>query len=257
MEMGRSSWLDQTAGLYLRIGTEVDFSDFKIMVKYEAVSRSVIILGHFMDSCGVLDQETIARIRRGIEVYDEGAYTDILLCGWAYRKDIALTLAEAMYCYIQHSFPEYQRECILQPLSRDTVGDAFFSKLLLDHKYPHAQHRATIVTSEYHADRSTAIFRFIFGEDHDLRMDSIPHKVSPKVYEHEQQSLQKFRETFGMIEVGNTAEIYDRMSSSHSLYNGEAGPQIEELYQLRATLSRLSLAKNECTHLISLLKQDR
>lgn len=206
------------------------------------MSKSVIILAHLMESNGTLDKETIARINKGIEVYDRGSYADILLCGWAYRKDAEITLAEAMQCHINASFPEHAEACILQPLSRDTVGDAFFSKLLLDLKYPKMQHEVTIVTSDYHAHRASTIFEFIFGENNSLRVDSIPYESTPEIAAHERLSLQTFRQTFKAVQPGNTAKIYDRLSSSHSFYNGIAGPKIDQLHHLRTILSLCSLA---------------
>jgi uncharacterized SAM-binding protein YcdF (DUF218 family) len=55
----------------------------------------------------------------------------IVTCGWAYRKDSAIAIAEAVRSYAINHDNIPPDAVIAEPNSRDTVGDAIFTKINL------------------------------------------------------------------------------------------------------------------------------
>jgi len=95
----------------------------------------IIVLGHLMDSNGRLDKETTERVNLATKL--DGLYeaNRIVLCGWAYRNDVSISIAEAMKRNISLNRPDLLPKIKTQPDSRDTVGDAFFSRVALQYVY--------------------------------------------------------------------------------------------------------------------------
>ena len=56
--------------------------------------------------------------------------------------------------------------------SRDTVGDAIFSRINIVKKFNYKN--IAVVTSQYHVKRANEIFNFIYGETADIRF--FPYK---------------------------------------------------------------------------------
>ncbi len=59
--------------------------------------------------------------------------TRIMVMGWAYRDDTSISLAQGMKHYLiaNHKLPD-DETIITNEASRDTVGDAFFSRQIYD-----------------------------------------------------------------------------------------------------------------------------
>ncbi len=102
--------------------------------------------------------------------------------------------------------------------SRDTVGDAFFTKLnILKNK---SWKNILVVTSDYHVARTSTIFKFIYGAEYSIKVigscgfDSLEKQLSEKT------SLEAFKLTFQNIREGDRTKIYERLSTLHPFYNG-------------------------------------
>jgi uncharacterized SAM-binding protein YcdF (DUF218 family) len=185
---------------------------------------AVIVLAHQMDENGLLNSESKARANKAVEILKEREISHIVTCGWAYRDDSDITIADSFKCYIVNSLGINPNKVITELNSRDTVGDAFFTKinlaLLLNWK------SLCVVTSDYHVKRAQEIFSFIYGNDISLEVYgvSVVHDVS--IISNELNSIEAFRETFLGVTMGNNIEILKRLKECHPFYNGKVYKKI-------------------------------
>lgn len=188
----------------------------------------IIVLGHLMHKNGSLNEETRRRVELAAHADKEVAAEAIILCGWAYRADSDITIASAMKEHIAQSHPALLPKAMIQDLSRDTVGDAFFSRLLLYNVCREKQPDVIVVTSDYHVDRSKLIFEFIFhGYAKSINVQGcrlIRENDSKQLSE--LNSIAAFKETFLGICNGDMKGIHNAMRSSHPFYNGTVYPVI-------------------------------
>ncbi len=178
----------------------------------------IIVLANEMDKEGSLNLESIARIKLACDSYFNTPSTSLITPGWNYRKDSKLFIGDVMKNYaVSLGVPSNNITAELN--SRDTVGDAFFTKLniLKNNDWKNL----LIVTSDYHVYRTSEIFKFIYGVQYEIKVigcssfDSLEKQASEKI------SIDAFKRTFENIESGDDIKIYERLSTQHPFYNGE------------------------------------
>lgn len=175
---------------------------------------TVIVLGNLMDSAGDLNGESRARVDLACQLVNDGIAKRLLTCGWAYRNDCDLPIGEAMASYARQFVVE---EIVsVEPRSRDTVGDAIFSRMKLE--LPAKS--ILVATSDYHVARTAEIFEFVYGAP----VQVFGAATDADKLRSESQSLAAFRSTFADVMAGDLFAIYRRMMEAHPFYNGEALP---------------------------------
>ena len=201
--------------------------------------RAYIVLANLMSSKGEPNHETKARIDLAINLDSKLPSDVILLCGWAYRPDCSLAIANAMKAYILEQSPNLSGKVASQKLSRDTVGDAIFSRLYLNELYSgFSSFDLTVITSDYHRKRTHEIFNFIFGKSSFIVVDDVPGFNSKIKSAQELQSLKAFRKTFDKTLAGDLNSIYAALMNDHPFYNGAIYPQIEEMKKVSSRIKR-------------------
>ena len=193
---------------------------------------ATVILANLMSSKGELNAETKARIDLAVKL-DAALKSDvILLCGWAYRSDCSLTIADAMKAYALAQYPGLAKKLICQKLSRDTGGDAIFCRLYLRELFiSQSSFNLNVVTSDYHSKRTCEIFNFTFGTGALITVYGAPGFASEMSTTKERQSLEEFRKTFSNASAGDLDSIYLSLANWHPFYNGVIHPQIEKINQ--------------------------
>jgi uncharacterized SAM-binding protein YcdF (DUF218 family) len=185
---------------------------------------AVIVLANQMDENGLLNSESKARANKAVEIFNESAISHIVTCGWNYRNDSDIKIADAFKSYIVNSLGVNRSKVITELNSRDTVGDAYFTKinlaLTLNWKY------LCVVTSDYHVKRTQEIFSFIYGNDFsvDVYGVSVVHDIS--ILSNELASTYAFRDTFLGVTKGNNTEILKCLRDRHPFYNGQVYSKI-------------------------------
>ena len=180
----------------------------------------IIVLSNLMDSQGKLNDESCLRADKAVEVYrscDPGA--KIVTCGWNYRSDCKLKIADVMSRYISDKYGISEYNIIKEYKSRDTVGDAIFTRKDIVTKYK--LNNLAIVTSTYHAKRSEEIFKFVYDKSFNLSFFSCLVPFDEMKNQSEILSLTKFRKTFSGIVKGDIDSIYNTLLSKHPYYNGQ------------------------------------
>lgn len=185
---------------------------------------AVIVLANLMEADGTLNPESAARAAKAAEVFKDVGAGVLVTCGWAYRDDSDLPVADAFRTHIaaRHGIPEAR--IVAERNSRDTVGDAIFTKHQL--ALPRGWKNILIVTSAYHVGRTRDIFDFIYGDDAQVSVVGVDVAADDAVLENEQRSLQAFRRTFDGINRGDTQGVLNRLREAHPFYNGAVYPRM-------------------------------
>ena len=83
-----------------------------------------------MNSLGELNSESKLRIDRAIIEHIKFPNTPLIVSGWNYRIDYPYSIASRMKAYIISNHKNIKSNLVLmEENSRDTVGDAFFTKI--------------------------------------------------------------------------------------------------------------------------------
>jgi uncharacterized SAM-binding protein YcdF (DUF218 family) len=185
---------------------------------------AIIVLANQMDKKGLLNFESIARANKAVEILNELETPNIVTCGWAYRKDSDIKIADAFKSYITNTLGVNPNKVITELNSRDTVGDAYFTKinlaLILNWK------RLFVVTSDYHVERTQEIFNFIYGNNFLVEVFGASIIYDNSILSRELASTEAFRKTFTGISMGDDIKILERLRERHPFYNGQVYSKI-------------------------------
>lgn len=188
------------------------------MLKSAMSNEVFIVLANLMDKNGELNKESKKRVDELIRVIGIQKNKNIFFCGWAYREDSDKTIASAQKKYFESNH-RLQHKIFLIEDSRDTVGDAVFSRILIDNLS--GIDVINVITSDYHIERTSIIFNFVFGKTYKIKMISAKTDMPKNYIATEKESMRKFQETFSGIMDGDIDKISSTMYEKHPFYNGE------------------------------------
>ena len=208
------------------------------------MKRFSIVLANLMSERGELNAETAARVELAAEIENNQESNLILLCGWPYRPDSDIAIADAMRDYLLTKHPSLSQRSKCQKLSRDTVGDAVFSRIFLDTLTNRQDnYSVNVVTSDYHASRSKKIFEFAFPQTCSVSVSGVPGFQCDNSATKEAESISAFRNTFRKTLSGDLDSIFFALRNNHPFYNGKIYPRIEDLDDVTKALAGMSAAQ--------------
>ncbi|MFK7968294.1 MAG: YdcF family protein [Rickettsiaceae bacterium] len=187
-------------------------------------SDALVVLANLMDVKGALNFESIVRAKKAVEIFNEQNIPYLVTCGWAYMKGSDIRIADAFKHYLVETLGVDPKKIITELNSRDTVGDAFFSKTTI--ATPLSWRNICVVTSDYHVERTREIFNFIYGHDFFIDVCGAEVRVDNSTITNELSSIKAFRKTFSGVEIGNDTQILRRLREVHPFYNGQIYPKI-------------------------------
>lgn len=183
---------------------------------------SIIILSHEMDVNGNLSEESLSRLKMAGSMYFQKKSKNIITVGWDYRSDSDLFISD-VYKSNLISMGVPANSIISENKSRDTVGDAFFSKkIALKFNWK----KLLVITSEYHILRAKKIFQFIYGNEFNSNFVGVKSINQSSRKTVERKSLDSFKSTFLGIKKADDKEIYKCLKTNHPYYNGAVYPKI-------------------------------
>lgn len=185
---------------------------------------AIIVLGNLMSQEGELNIESSSRMNLAIKAFHENQAPYIVTCGWAYRTDSPITIADAMRNYAIKIGKISPESIITEINSRDTVGDAIFTKKNIVIK--RGWKNILVVTSDYHVSRTQIIFNYIYGNPYSIEVKGATTDIADEQLKIENTSLMAFYDTFEGIEAGDDVLIYERLYEKHPFYNGVVYPKI-------------------------------
>ena len=182
---------------------------------------ALIILSHQMDSNGQLDKETLARIELAIKLYKRKEFDFIITSGRDYKDNSDIRIGEAVAEIIKDQYSIANNKVLVDILSRDTVGDAFF--LRKNVITPHGINAITVVTTNYHVQRTDMIFKKFFLPS--ISVKTVGAKMTldnlDELLVHEKKSYLAFLDTFDKVDLSNDRAVFSALSLKHPFYNGE------------------------------------
>jgi uncharacterized SAM-binding protein YcdF (DUF218 family) len=187
----------------------------------------IIVLGNWMDKSGQLNKDSSSRADLAINIFRKNKHAIIVTCGWDYNSEFNTAIADEMKSYIVLNGNISHELVLTEPNSRDTVGDALFTKMNIVKKKN--MNNLLVVTSDYHVLRTQEIFSYIYGEQYKINVIGSETTDKKNISKRENRSLNTFYETFKGIESGDDFLIYKRLCSDHPYYNGDFFPKIEAL----------------------------
>ena len=182
----------------------------------------ILVLANLMAADGTLNPETASRVRLGCALFMEQGADRIMFIGWDYRPDSDIAICDAMNRFRQTQSPIADDAVLLNPYSRDTVGDAILSRIQISRLY--REFRLTVVTTDYHAARTREIFKTVYGAQHPVEVVGAESMTDDAVKAHERKSLDAFHKTFAGVPAGDIAAFRARLVQSHPFYNGQSFP---------------------------------
>lgn len=180
---------------------------------------AVIVLANLMDINGNLNFESAARAKKAVELFNTENIPHLVTCGWAYRQDSKIIIAEAFKHYISNELGIDSKYIITEHNSRDTVGDAYFTKINIS--APRSWKKLLVITSDYHVERTKEIFGFIYGPEYTIEVIGAHVTHNNSAMDNELKSTEAFRENFLGINKGDDMQILNRLRERHPYYNGK------------------------------------
>ncbi len=186
---------------------------------------AIIVLGNLMNKSGLLNSESSSRMDIAIKIFYKKQAPLIVTCGWAYRNDSSIALANAMKLYAIKIRNVPSKFILTEENSRDTVGDAVFTKkhIALNREW----NNLLVVTSDYHILRAYEIFTYVYGKNFSIKVIGADTDNNKERIKNEKKSIQMFYDTFTGIEAGDDTLIYKRLCEQHPYYNGMVHPKLK------------------------------
>ncbi|MSP50252.1 MAG: YdcF family protein [Alphaproteobacteria bacterium] len=184
---------------------------------------AVIVLANEMDPNGILNKESTLRANLAAKLVEELKIPYVVTCGWAYRNDTRIKIADAFKAYLVNLGLKSDR-IITELNSRDTVGDAVFTRVNVAE--PMGFSKVCVVTSNYHVDRTTKVFDFVYGSKFSVGVKGAEVEFCDDVLAKELNSESAFNRTFSNVKVGDIDQIMEALKKNHPFYNGKIYPKI-------------------------------
>ena len=188
--------------------------------------HALIILSHLKNSNGEIDDETLARIELGVELFRSKEFDFIVTSGWDYQDDSDLKIGEVVADNLRKRYSIDKSKILVDVCSRDTVGDAFFLRKNVVRPYDIGS--ITVVTSSYHVRRADEVFKKFFSPSvsvitvgANFALDNLEERLA-----NEENSYRAFLSTFDNVDFSNDTAVLDVLSIRHPFYNGEVYKKI-------------------------------
>lgn len=186
---------------------------------------AIIVLSNLMDGESNLNLESKNRANLAFEIWNQqNCIPKLITMGWAYRNDTNVPISKSMANYLVNKLNVPKEQILSDVLSRDTVGDAFFSRYNFEKFF--LKKKIIIITSDYHEKRAHSIFKFIYGENYKIHFSVIETDLKKSKQKDETDSLYQFSNTFNGIKSGDMNKIQNILLQNHPLYNGTINPQM-------------------------------
>ena len=186
----------------------------------------IVVLGGGVSRDGKLPPDCIRRLEKAVELQRLTEDRIIMSGRWTYIYDYTpiKTEAQAMKeCAV--SLGAKPGSIIIEEKSMDTLGNAVFSKKMIEKM---AGVRAvTVITSEFHLERSRYIFESVFGSSFDITLVGAKSTKSEESLaqrqQFEQKTLSVIKRIFRSLTPGDDAELERVFDKLHPLYAKDPG----------------------------------
>ncbi len=199
----------------------------------------IIVLAGGINNDGSLPDLPRKRVEKGVELYKNKVAPKIIMTGkygfWLdYTKEIPpRSEAEAMEEYAE-SLDVPTEDIITEETSKDTVGNAYFTKIDILEK--NNWKNVIVVTSEFHLPRTKFIFDIILGSEYSIEYFSSDDGLSVEerkvAASKEEKTIQVLKNTILKIEPGNNKQIKNLLFTKHPGYSENPEISFEKLKEM-------------------------
>lgn len=203
---------------------------------------AIVVLAGGVNKDGSLPDLPKKRVERGVELFKAHKAPKIIMSGkygfWLdYYKDVPpRSEAEAMKEYAV-SLGVLEESIILEDTSKDTVGNAYFTKVNILEK--NNWKKVIVVTSEFHLERTKFIFDTVLGPEYEIEYsyseDGLSQLERESVKQKEEKTIKTIKDTILNVAPGDSEKIGKLLFSMHPGY--AKNPQIT-FEKLREMLGR-------------------
>jgi len=186
------------------------------------MSDVIIVFGRGIHSDGTLPIDPQSRVRKAVDLYNEGRASYIVTSGaWTYHFDLSPALAEstAMKNYAIHlGVPA--SAIIEESKSMDTIGNVYFTKKNICE--PRDWKDVTVIASDDHMPRVEYLFRKIYSPKYTFQFEINEPVIDDSAYakelEHEGSSMAVTKQWLDPLEHGDDKMVWKLMSTQHPAY---------------------------------------
>jgi uncharacterized SAM-binding protein YcdF (DUF218 family) len=176
----------------------------------------VVVLGHRLESPQI-HARLRARVVGGMRALDADDESYLLCTGGQTNPEVDRTECGVMGEYAVRRGVDPDR-IVLDPFAYDTIGNAYFSRVLLDDVGLDPS-RVHLVTDDFHAPRAKCAFGHCFGPDTTI---DTTYSVETERDAHSptcREKLQQTRRFFEPVPVADTDAIRRRLHADHDCYD--------------------------------------
>jgi uncharacterized SAM-binding protein YcdF (DUF218 family) len=180
---------------------------------------AIVVLGNSVAEDGTLPKAAMRLVERAADEYRSGNFDVVIFTGrWSHRLKFtpARSEASAMADYAVTLCIPPER-IIKEEASQDTIGNAFFSRKLLE-----GYRTLLLVVYDYHKDRAEFIFRKVFGDGYKIGFSVVNSLMDRRrlalVREAEEHSFLLVKLYFNGIADGDYGAIEKLVRNTHQIY---------------------------------------
>lgn len=176
----------------------------------------IVVLGHRLESPRIHGRLR-ARVAAGIRAFRRSEASYLFFTGGRTNPEVDRTECGVMGDYAVRRGVDPDR-IVLDPFARDTIGNAYFVRVLMDDLGVDAD-EITLVTCDFHAPRARYAFEQCFGEGvaidtgHCVETDVDPHSATRR------EKLRQTREFFAPVTPGDIEGVRRRLHAQHDYYD--------------------------------------
>lgn len=200
---------------------------------------AIIILAGGINNDGSLPNLPKKRVEKGVELYKNKVAPKLIMTGkygfWLdFTKEIPpRSEAEAMKEFAL-SLGVPAEDIILEQISKDTVGNAYFTKVDILEK--NNWKNLVVVTSEFHIPRTKFIFDIVLGPEYKIEYtptdDGLSEEERMNVEIKEEKTIQVLKNTILDIEPGKNEQIKNLLFTKHPGYSENPEISFEKLKEM-------------------------
>lgn len=180
--------------------------------------KLIIVVGNKLLSPQI-HPELKGRMDIGIRVFKENSADYLILSGGKSNPDIKLAECEIMRVYaIENGI--YPEKIILEPNAMDTIGNAYFTRKILDELTNCSD--VYVISSCYHMKRVKFVFELCSKNYYNLNFNYCYPAKDSDAKSKEKGSIDMAKKFFENITPGDIEEIKKRLFTLHELYKQDA-----------------------------------
>lgn len=175
---------------------------------------AVVVLGKRLERREI-HESLQQQVDLGIRTLRDTDAEHLILTGGRTNPSVPRAESEAMRTYASEQGVE-ATTIRTETTSRDTIGNAFFARILVD-ELPDVD-TVRVVTTCYHAERAAYVFEQCFGPAYDIRTPYCYETGVPKAERSEAEALERTEAFFDPVTPGELAQLAARIDENHDLY---------------------------------------